>query len=285
MAYARSKSIGRFHGCNWAQTKIARSLSPNPRACRAAARSTPAACAIHQSLSTEYGVRVIRSSAIPSERIRSLVPDDGTITWSAIRNISGHATLLNHFFQTLPSRASNDVASAPNKNAALAFFAALRAIQNDFRPYPVKQATASKFPSRINFSMPGLFSPPNPSSPEPLFVTCVHSYPSSSGTSHFTSVPNSGSCPASAPRKLQYATCKSSRGCFAIRRKIGVIYCTGCDATASTRNLRSVIPARLELSRSFSRTSIHLEKYSGSAAEERPKCERAAMVALDQENV
>jgi len=45
------------------------------------------------------------------------------------------------------------------------------------------------------------------------------------------------------------------------------------------------MPARIELSESFSRTAIHLEKYSGSAGEERSKCELAAMVAPDQENV
>src|SRR5260221_14661270 len=91
------------------------SLGFAPHDARTASRSTLADCAVHQSLSTTYGVSVTRSRGRPRERIRFRVPEEGTITWSANRKSSGHAMPFPSPFHGRSWRETSEGGAGPNK--------------------------------------------------------------------------------------------------------------------------------------------------------------------------
>src|SRR5271165_4758848 len=104
-----------------------------PQERRMAVRSTREDCSSHQSLSTEYGVRVIRSSGIPRDCKRLKLAVEGTTTWSARENNRGQRNFLTKVFHERESREARLLASVPKRNGTPDTRAAKKAIQKEAR--------------------------------------------------------------------------------------------------------------------------------------------------------
>src|SRR3989442_191134 len=110
----------------------------------------------------------MRSSAKPSDRMRSRVLEEGTMIWSAKEKSRGHKSFFKVTFQDRESRGARLLASVPKRKTEPLRREARKAIQKDAFRYPVWQRTASNLPCRMNRQRSELQRPRNASMPVPM---------------------------------------------------------------------------------------------------------------------